>query len=78
MMPRRLWASLVPVAALAAPGWAFHAVFEFTVDRFTIDGNLHGALDGVPDAVDEFDGTSTTFDAADLGQNRGDRIRAER
>src|SRR3990172_585120 len=41
---------LLPLAA-----FAHHTVFEYAVDRFEADGNLHGPADGTPDFVDEFD-----------------------
>jgi hypothetical protein len=36
---------------------ASHTVFHFAVERLRVDGNVHGALDGTPDLVEEFEGT---------------------
>jgi hypothetical protein len=40
---------------LARPLFAFHTVFDFTVDHFEVDGNAFGPLDGQPDLVNDFD-----------------------
>jgi hypothetical protein len=53
-------ARAIPVVAatlllLARPLFAFHTVFDFTVDRFEVDGNAFGPLDGQPDLVNDFD-----------------------
>lgn len=42
------------LAWMAAPAGAFHTPFTYRVDRFELDGNEHGANDGVPDLVDDF------------------------
>ena len=55
-----LLATFAALAGLARPVWAFHTVFDFTIDRFEADGNLLGPFDGTPDYVDDFDGTSTS------------------
>jgi hypothetical protein len=41
--------------ALAVPAGASHTTFTASADRFEVDGNAFGPLDGTPDAVDEFD-----------------------
>lgn len=47
----------VLVFGLATPAAAFHTVFDFTIDRFEADGNTFGTADGVPDLVDDFNGS---------------------
>ena len=39
---------------LAQAALAFHTPFLYRVERFEADGNVLGALDGVPDRVDDF------------------------
>src|SRR3990172_3612275 len=43
------------LAAFAPAAQASHTAFEYGVDRFEADGNLHGPADGTPDVVDEVD-----------------------
>ena len=59
------WAVVVGLAAWlqgASPARGFHTVFHFTVDRFEVDGNAAGPLDGTPDLVDEFAGSGNFAD----------------
>jgi hypothetical protein len=60
MTTRHLRAVTILVASLAAPAWAFHTVFDFTVDRFSVDGNTQGAFGGIVDWIDDFPGSSTS------------------
>ena len=46
------------LALAATPAIGFHTNFHFHVDRFEADGNVFGPADGVPDFVDDFEGTS--------------------
>jgi len=51
----RRWPTTLAGVALAAwLGSASAAVFDFSVDRFSVDGNAFGPFDGVPDRVDDF------------------------
>ena len=55
--PARRWFVTLAGVALATwlgGTWASAAVFDFRVDRFAVDGNVFGPLDGVPDRVDDF------------------------
>ncbi|MGH7895385.1 MAG: hypothetical protein ACREQL_12010, partial [Candidatus Binatia bacterium] len=54
------WLVVLAAAALTLPqpAHAFHTVFDFTIDRFEVDGNQLGAFDGAPDWVDDFNGPS--------------------
>jgi len=63
-LPALRWAVAIAVASwlqAASPARAFHTVFHFTVERFEVDGNVAGPLDGTPDLVDEFDGGGGNF-----------------
>src|SRR5262249_38950578 len=48
----------IALALFARPAEAFHTVFDFSVDRFEVDGNRFGPRDGTPDFVDPFDDLS--------------------
>lgn len=48
-------ALVLTVIAVSPLAHASHKIFSFDVDRFEVDGNSHGAHDGVADVVDEFD-----------------------
>lgn len=52
---RRIAPAVVALALLPAPARANHTEFDFAVERFEADGNVHGTSDGAPDLVDEFD-----------------------
>jgi hypothetical protein len=45
------------IAVLLTPrsAAAFHTVFDTRVERFSVDGNVFGPLDGQPDRIDDFD-----------------------
>lgn len=43
------------LVAFVTPAAGFHTVFDFTIDRFEADGNLHGPLGGPIGFVDDFD-----------------------
>ncbi len=59
-----LLAALALVVGTATGARAFHTQFDFTVDRFEVDGNAFGPADGVPDHVDDFtDSTLGAFTA---------------
>jgi hypothetical protein len=60
----------VATLALTVPARAFHTVFDFTIDRVTVDGNAFGPLDGTPDFVDDFGGTYTTNWVTPYGTSR--------
>jgi hypothetical protein len=45
----------VTLVLITRPAGAFHTVFDFSVDRFEVDGNRFGPRDGTPDFVDPFD-----------------------
>lgn len=44
---------LVPFVAAGSAGAV--ETFDYVVERFEVDGNVNGPLDGTPDVVDEFD-----------------------
>jgi hypothetical protein len=49
---------LVTLLVCTGAPMAFGETYDYTVDRFELDGNVHGALDGTPDLVEDFgDGT---------------------
>jgi hypothetical protein len=57
-MRRRVWQIGFATVALLAGGSGARAaghVFDYAVERFEADGNVHGPQDGVPDVIDEFD-----------------------
>jgi hypothetical protein len=60
MSVRRLCGLMLAIALVLAtrPAGAFHTVFDFSVDRFEVDGNRFGPRDGTPDFVDPFDDRS--------------------
>jgi hypothetical protein len=49
--------SITMLAAMLSMGapLAVADTYDYTVDRFEADGNVHGPLDGTPDVVEEFD-----------------------
>ena len=49
---------LVTLLVCTGAPMVFGETYDYTVDRFELDGNVHGALDGTPDLVEDFgDGT---------------------
>src|SRR6185436_14910725 len=61
MAPGSLRVAIAAAALLlAGSARAFHTVFDFTIDRFEVDGNTFGPHDGTLDWVDDFNGTSTS------------------
>lgn len=63
----RLSGTVLGTALLASvlfghQAWASHTIFDYRVDRLEIDGNVHGAHDGTPDVVNEFDDGSLAPD----------------
>lgn len=63
MTYRRLrWLGALGLLLVATgPAAAFHTVFDFTVDRVTVDGNVYGPFDDTPDFVDEFNDLTHWF-----------------
>jgi hypothetical protein len=62
--------ALAAVTGLPARAIASHHVFSYSVDRFEVDGNVFGPVDGTLDYVDEFDnGTIVPDWVALLGTN---------
>jgi hypothetical protein len=45
----------VGVMLVCAVPVAFADTYDYAIDRFEADGNVHGAKDGTPDLVEEFD-----------------------
>ncbi len=57
-MRARSWTLAIAAAAVMCAGGTAGArghVFDYAVERFEADGNVHGLQDGIPDVVDEFD-----------------------
>jgi hypothetical protein len=55
MTPRRKTATAWALAFALAGTPALADTYDYAIDRFEADGNLHGPSDGVPDVVEEFD-----------------------
>jgi len=55
MTPRQITAIALGASLLLAGGSARADVYDYAIDRFEADGNLHGPKDGTPDVVEEFD-----------------------
>ncbi|MGH7787231.1 MAG: hypothetical protein ACRERC_10225 [Candidatus Binatia bacterium] len=54
-MTRSILAMILAVLSCAGAPGALADSYDYTVDRFELDGNVHGALDGTPDLVEDFD-----------------------
>jgi hypothetical protein len=67
-MIRSMPALIVAMALWLAAPIALADTYDYTIDRFEADGNIHGALDGTPDLVEEFDdGTMGPLFGHDVG-----------
>jgi len=65
-MTRSTLVLILAVLSFAGARSAMADTYDYTIDRFELDGNVHGALDGTADLVEDFaDGTmGPTFGAA--------------
>ena len=57
----RTLACLAALGGVSRPASAFHTIFDYSVDRFEVDGNMFGPADGTPDFVDDFDNASNWY-----------------